>query len=254
MKSDDETDRIDALWPEPVTRLHDDAVIAGYEVDVAASWVRVNFVSSIDGSATQAGRSGGLSDAADKRVFALLRRPCDVVLVGAGTVRIEGYGGMRVDAASERWRVVHGFAPQPTLAIVSGDLGLDPGSDVFAQAPVRPVVLTSASAPESRREALAAVADVVVCGEASVDTAEALQRLGERGLRRVHCEGGPHLFGTFAAQRTLDELCITVSPVLEGGAGGRIMAGAPQVGLGMRLAQVLRSGDTLLLRYLAEKS
>ncbi|MGN6197403.1 pyrimidine reductase family protein [Humibacter sp.] len=242
---------IDSLWPAQASDLDDDAVIAGYEEGVSDQWVRVNFVSSIDGSATQAGRSGGLSDAADKRVFALLRRVCDVVLVGAGTVRVEGYGGMRVDDASEAWRASHGFAPQPTLAIVSGDLGLDPASDVFTKAPVRPVVLTVAAAPEARREALAKVADVIVCGEASVDTAVAVRMLGVRGLRRVHCEGGPHLFGTFAAERTLNELCLTVSPVLEGGLGKRIIDGAPQLPLDMRLAQVLRSGDTLLLRYLA---
>ncbi|GAB3801506.1 bifunctional diaminohydroxyphosphoribosylaminopyrimidine deaminase/5-amino-6-(5-phosphoribosylamino)uracil reductase [Humibacter antri] len=242
---------IDSLWPEQACDLGDDALIAGYEADVADRWVRVNFVSSIDGSATLSGRSGGLSDASDKRVFALLRRVCDVVLVGAGTVRVEGYGGMRVDDASEAWRASHGFAPQPTLAIVSGDLGLDPASDVFTQAPVRPIVLTGAAVPEARREALAKVADVIVCGGASVDTASALRMLAERGLKRVHCEGGPHLFGAFAAERTLNELCLTIGPVLEGGLGKRIIQGAPQPPLDMRLAQVLRSGDTLLLRYLA---
>lgn len=242
---------IDALWPSPATNLDDDAILSAYETGVGDAWVRVNFVSSIDGSATQAGRSGGLSDAADKRVFALLRRACDVVLVGAGTVRVEGYGGMRVDDASSRWRVSHGFAEQPTLAIVSGDLGLDPGADVFEQAPVRPIVLTTQAASDARKDAIAQVADVVVCGEASVDTRMAVQALAERGLKRVHCEGGPHLFGTFVSERTLDELCLTISPVLEGGLGKRIIDGAPQLPMDMRLGQVLRSGETLLLRYLA---
>jgi riboflavin biosynthesis pyrimidine reductase len=178
---------------------------------------------------------------------------CDVVLVGAGTIRAEGYGGMRVDDASEAWRLAHGFAAQPTLAIVSGDLGLDPASDVFTQAPSRPVVLTTARAPRGRREALTEVADVIECGEASVETAAALRAMAARGLKRVHCEGGPHLFGTFVAERTLDELCLTVGSVLEGGVGQRIIAGAPQVPMDLRLAQVLRSGDTLLLRYLADR-
>jgi riboflavin biosynthesis pyrimidine reductase len=244
---------IHALWPSPVSDLDDDAVIAGYESGVADAWVRVNFVSSIDGSATQAGRSGGLSDAADKRVFALLRRLCDVVLVGAGTIRVEGYGGMRVDPESEVWREANGFAPQPTLAIVSGEADLDPGSDVFTQAPVRPIVLTTAAASEARKSALEQVADLIVCGEASLATTAALKALADRGLRRVHCEGGPHLFGTFVAERTLDELCLTVSPVLEGGLGKRIIDGAPQLPLDMRLAQVLRSDDTLLLRYVRER-
>ena len=247
-------DVIDSLWPVAGAALDDDAILAGYDSDVPAAnlhrcWVRVNFVASVDGSATQQGLSGGLSDAADKRVFDLLRRVCDVVLVGAGTIRAEGYGAMRVDAAAEQWRVAHGFAPQPTLAIISRDVALDPDSDVFTQAPVRPVVLTVAAALEERRAALGEVADVVVCGEASVDTRLALAALAARGLGRVHCEGGPHVLGSFAAEKTLDELCLTISPVLEGGAGKRIIDGAPQVPLGMRLAQVLRSGSTLLLRY-----
>jgi riboflavin biosynthesis pyrimidine reductase len=244
---------IEALWPTPASDLDDDAVVAGYESGVADAWVRVNFVSSIDGSATQAGRSGGPSDAADKRVFALLRRLCDVVLVGAGTIRVEGYGGMRVDPESEAWRKANRFAPQPTLAVVSGEADLDPGGDVFTQAPVRPIVLTTAAASEERKSALEQVADVIVCGEASLDTTAALNALADRGLRRVHCEGGPHLFGTFVAERTLDELCLTVSPVLEGGLGKRIIDGAPQLPLDMRLAQVLRSDSTLLLRYVRER-
>ncbi len=240
---------IDELWPGRADGLDDDALLGGYEHGVREEWVRVNFVSSIDGAATSAGRSGGLSDGADKRVFALLRRPCDVVLVGAGTVRVEGYGGMRVDAESERWRIEHGFAPQPTLALVSGGLELDPHGDVFAEAPVRPIVLTTAAAPAVRRRALAEVADVVVCGTGSVAPGEALRALARRGLKRVHCEGGPRLFGSFAAERAVDELCLTIGPVIEGGAGGRIVEGVPRLARSMRLARVLRSGDTLLLRY-----
>jgi riboflavin biosynthesis pyrimidine reductase len=247
MKS--EASAIDALWPEPATGLGDDDVIAGYERDVEDAWVRVNFVSSVDGSATRAGRSGGLSDAADRRVFALLRRVCDVVLVGAGTVRAEGYGGELVDEVARRWREAHGFAARPRLAIVSGSAALDPGSDLFAQAPQRPIVITQASAPEDRREALLAVADVVVCGRASVDLASAVRALADRGLRRVHCEGGPHLLGSLAAAAALDELCLTVSPVLVAGSGPRIAVG-DEVEQGMRLAQVLRSDGALLLRYL----
>jgi riboflavin biosynthesis pyrimidine reductase len=244
---------IESIAPARPGELHDDAIIDGYERGArehgaGGRWVRVNFVTSADGSATVEGLSGGLSDAADKRVFALLRRPCDVVVVGAGTIRAEGYGGMRVDEASERWRVSRGFAAQPTLAIVSGGLDLDPASDVFTQAPVRPIILTNGSSPVVRRERLAAVADVIVCGEASFDTATALDALADRGLKRVHCEGGPHLFGTFVRQSTLDELCLTVSPVLEGGAGQRIIGGA-QGERDLRLEQVLRSGSTLFLQY-----
>lgn len=239
---------IDALWPVQAAGLDDDAVLAGYEEDVRERWVRVNFVSSLDGSATLDGRSGGLSDAADKRVFALLRRVCDVVLVGAGTVRAEGYSGELGNAADGRWRVAHGFAEHPRLAVVTASAGLDPASPLFTDAPVRPIVVTSAAAPRERTAALAEVADVITAGDGSVDLAGALDALATDGLRRVHCEGGPHLLGSLAEVDALDELCLTLSPVLASGDGTRIAAGAA-TRLGLHLARVLRSQDTLLLRY-----
>nr|WP_240977645.1 pyrimidine reductase family protein [Planctomonas sp. JC2975] len=228
--------------------MDDDAVIAGYEHGVASRWVRVNFVSSVDGSATLAGRSGALSDAADKRVFTLLRHVCDVVLVGAGTVRAEGYSGELVDAEARRWREAHGFAAHPTLAIVTGEAALDPGSELFRRSPVRPIVITRVSADRDRVAALTAVADVVECGGTSVDLRQALDALAERGLRRVQCEGGPHLLGALTAADAVDELCLTVSPVLVGGNGPRIATGS-ETDRSLRVGQVLRSDDTLLLRY-----
>jgi len=250
---------IGCLWPARASRsgsLTDDDLAALYSEAVPdTAWTRVNFVSSLDGSATRDGRSGGLSDAADRRVFDVLRRLCDVVVVGAGTVRAEGYGGMRVDDASVRWRVAHDRAPQPTFAIVSGLLDLDPRSSVFADAPVRPIVFTGAAAPADRRRALGAVATVVECAEPGrvsgrVDTGTMISELADRGLPRIHCEGGPHLFGALVAERMVDELCLTLSPQLIGGAGPRITDGVGSVPLGMRLGHVLASEDTLLLRYL----
>ncbi|PJJ61976.1 pyrimidine reductase family protein [Compostimonas suwonensis] len=214
-------------------------------------WLRVNFVSSLDGSATHAGLSGGLGTPADKRVFDLLRRLCDVVVVGAGTVRAEGYGAMRVDAAASAWRSAHGFQPQPVFAIVSGSLDLDPAGSVFAEAPVTPIVVTAASSSPERRAALAEVADVVVCGDEAVDTVLMRQLLAERGLLRQHGEGGPSLFGRMIAERSVDELCLTLSPRLEAGFGPRISgAVANSEALDMRLAHVLHGDGTLLLRYI----
>ena len=117
-------------------------------------------------------------------------------------------------------------------------LDLDPSAPIFAEAPVRPVVLTVASAPESARRALSAVAEVVDCGDGThVDTAQMVRRLAERGLKRIHCEGGPHLFGAMVAEGTVDELCHA-----ERAAGRRRRPadrGGP--GLGYRDADVARA-------------
>ena len=239
------TARLDRLWPDPSQQLTDDEVIAGLDPD-GAGVVRVNFVSSIDGAATRDGRSGGLSGPGDKRLFELLRRVSDVVVVGAGTVRDEGYGPMRVSDASAAWRESHGRPPHPVFAIVTGELDLDAASPIFTEAPVRPIVLTTDGATGVSR--FADVADVIVAGGAHVDPARAVAALRDRGLRHVLCEGGPSLFGSFLRADALDELCITIAPSLESGDAPRISHGdAPP--RDMRLATVLRSGETLLLRY-----
>jgi riboflavin biosynthesis pyrimidine reductase len=216
-------------------------------------WVRVNFVASADGAATHQGLSGGLSDAADKRVFDILRRLCDVVLVGAGTVRAEGYSAMRVDAASERVRKTRGLTAHPVFAIVSASLDLDPASPIFRQAPERPIVFTTELSRPDTREALSEVADVIVCGRDRVEVGAMVRTLADRGLGRIHCEGGPHLFGDLIASGELDELCLTIAPRLEAGVASRVSSGAsPIAPIGMRLAHTLVSGSTLLLRYVRE--
>jgi riboflavin biosynthesis pyrimidine reductase len=137
------------------------------------------------------------------------------------------------------------------FAIVSASLDLDPASPIFADAPVRPIILTTETARNSTRAALETVADVVVCGYERVQADVLVRVLEERGLRRIHCEGGPHLFGDLVAASGFDELCITLSPRLEAGVASRIAAGAsPIAAVGLRLAHTLVSGDTVLLRYL----
>lgn len=246
------TARIDRLWPEPSEDLDDDELVSAYPFPAAGAWIRMNFISSLDGAATRDGRSGGLGDDADRRVFDLLRRPADAVLVGAGTVRTEGYGAMLLDDASAGWRAERGLPPHPVFALVTHTLELDPDSPVFAGAPVRPVVYTVASAPRHRREALAAVAEVVETGEAQVDLARVKRDLAARGLPRVHSEGGPSLFGSALAAGIVDELCLTLAPTLEAGDAPRIATALEAAPTGMRLASILRASDELLLRYVRD--
>lgn len=230
----------------------DDELAALYSVaDRSVLWMRANFVASIDGAATHNGLSAGLGSPADSRVFDLLRRLADVIVVGAGTVRAEGYGPMRLDDAQVAWRVQHGLAPHPVFAIVSSSLELDPASTVFTNAPSTPLVFTGSRAPGDRRVALAEVAEVIDCGEFRVDTRLMRRALAERGLMQLHSEGGPQLLGTMIEEGTIDELCLTLSARLEGGTASRITDGGGAVPTDMRLAHALAAADgTLLLRYL----
>ncbi|TPW74315.1 pyrimidine reductase family protein [Schumannella soli] len=214
------------------------------------AWLRLNFVSSLDGAATREGLSGGLGRGGDKRVFDLQRRWADVVLVGAGTARAEGYGAMALDDEAVAWRRAQGLAPHPVFALVTGRLDLDPASPIFAEAPVRPLVYTVASAPAEARSALSAVAEVVDAGETSVDPAHVRADLAARGLLRIHAEGGPSLFGAFLTAGVVDELCLTIAPTVEGGSAGRIAHADAAAPTDMRPASVLLSGDgELLLRH-----
>jgi len=240
------TSQIDRLWPSPASALDDDALLDAYAFG-ADGGLRMNFVTSLDGAATRDGVSGALGGDADGRVFELIRRLADVVLVGAGTVRAEGYDAMRLDDDAVAWRTAHGFAPQPTFAIVSRSLNLDPESAVFADATVRPIVYGSREADSARAAALGEVADVVL----DDDPVAVRSDLRARGLTRIHSEGGPSLFGSFVADGVVDELCLTAAPTLEAGGARRISTSPEASPTGMRLVTVLRSGDELLLRYAA---
>ena len=227
-----------------------ETLLAAYALpDRATPRVRMNFVMSLDGAATLAGRSGGLGDESDQVAMQVLRTLADVVLVGAGTVRVEGYGGLRVDEQDAAWRRAHGMPEQPRVAVVSSRLDLDTGHPFFTRATGRPIVVTLGASPAGRRAALADVADVLVCGDEAVDPRAMVAALAEAGLPQVLCEGGPHLFGSLTEADLVDELCLSLSPLLVAGGAGRIVRGAPEVERRMRLVHAMPAGDLLLLLY-----
>ncbi len=213
------------------------------------SWVRANMVSSLDGSAVRNGRSEGLSSEPDKAVFSLLRGLADVVLVGAGTARTEGYRALRPDPTYADLRLRLGQRPAPVLALVSGRLDLDPASELFGTPPT--IVITHAGTTATDRDRLAEVADVVVAGAEKVDLADALHQLADRGLTRVLCEGGPSLLSALVAAERLDELCLTFDPRLVGGDGSRVTAG-PDLDASLRLGSALEQDGVLLSRWLVD--
>ncbi|WP_232828468.1 pyrimidine reductase family protein [Kribbella monticola] len=231
----------------------DDEVIQAYQVeDRSVPHLRSNFVTSLDGAVEIDGQSKSLTNPEDSELFGKLRMLSDVVLVGAGTVRIEGYNGLRLGGDRRAWRKANGLAENPTLAIVSSRLDLDPINKVFADAPIRPLVITHAAASPERVEALGEVADVLVCGEAEVDLSAVVSTLAERGLPQILCEGGPHLLGALTEADLVDELDLSLSPLLVGPGAGRITAGAVDtVARPFVLRSVLGADDgSLFLRYL----
>lgn len=212
--------------------------------------VRMNFVESADGAATLGGRSGALGGETDRALMQVLRAMCDVVLVGAGTVRAEGYGGVRVDEEDAAHRRAAGLSAQPRIAVVSRSLDIGPRHPFFADAVSRPIVVTCSASSAERRAALAAVADVLVCGDDAVDLPAAIARLGDAGLTQVLSEGGPHLFGALLDAGLVAEVCVTVAPRVVGGDAPRISRGAPESDRRFALASVLTDDDGFVfLRY-----
>ena len=243
------------LLPTPTGQLTDDDLLAAYEVPTGPDrHLRVNFVASADGAAWLDGRSGGLSSPADKRLFALLRDLADVVLVGAGTIRTEGYSYPELGPERRTRRRALGLAELPTFAVVSGRLALDPGSGLFVGAPVRTLVITAASAPADRRAALEPVAEIVTAGDDRVELDAAVEALVDRGLRRILSEGGPTLLGGLVAAGQLDELCLTVAPLLAGPGAGRIVAAAGRPPAGLGILRLLAEDDSLFIRYAVDRS
>ncbi|MFD3679505.1 pyrimidine reductase family protein [Streptomyces sp. NPDC058613] len=215
-------------------------------------WLRANMVSTLDGAAQHDGRSQPISGETDMRIFGTLRALADVVVVGAETVRQEGYRPARARDAFAARREAAGQGPAPAIAVVTASLDLDFSLPLFTSPLVPTLVVTGAAAPADRvAEAVRAGAEVVVAGDgAGVDPARAVRELAGRGLRRQLTEGGPRLLGQFVAADALDELCLTISPMLTAGDAQRI-SGGPAVAVPHRLAPacVLEEAGFLFTSY-----
>lgn len=217
-------------------------------------WVRANMVATLDGAVEIGGRSGALGDPDDRRVFAALRALADVVVVGSGTARTENYGPAKVSAPARARRIERGQAPRPPVAVLTNRADLDPESRLFIEAPddsvPRPLVLTCARAPAEARSALAKRADVVICGDDTVDLIVALDELRARALADVLCEGGPTIMTRLLAVGALDELCLTQAPIVAGPGHIGLVAGAPLVEpVPARLVHLLAGDRMLFGRY-----
>jgi riboflavin biosynthesis pyrimidine reductase len=207
---------VQRCFPDHLDAPDDDALAAAYAWPDAAGFrpvLRANMVASLDGAISVDGRSAGLGSDGDQRIFAVLRDLADVLLVGAGTIRAEGYGGIRLGADRLTRRRRWGLGAPPRVAVVTAR-GLDAELGIFTDSEAPPLVITTA-AGASRMSGFPAT--IVEAGTGTVDLPLMVAKLGELGLRRVLCEGGPGLLGRLIAEDLLDELCLTGSPQTVGG-------------------------------------
>jgi len=200
-----------------------------------ASWLRLNFVSTVDGATQGAdGRSGGINNAVDKVVFDVLRSLADAIVVGAGTVRTEGYRPLGTPTV-----VVSGSGRVPPL--------------LLGGAPGRVLLVTYAGSPglDEARTALGRE-QVLALGQDEVDLVALRPALVERGLHHLLCEGGPRLARDLLAAGVVDELCVTTVPRLIAGDQLRLLAGG-QVDVPLRLGTMLEEDGTVLARWFVDR-
>lgn len=217
-------------------------------------WVALTMVSSLDGATSVGGRSGPLGGEPDRQVFRAVRAIADAVLVAAGTVRLEGYGPVRLSDAARDARAAAGRpATPPRLVVVSASLDVD--LTRAAEGPVRPLVLTTEDADPDRRAAVEQVADVRTHGSGQVDVAAALAGLHADGVGIVVCEGGPSLNAALVEQDLVDEWCVTLAPTIVAGDSRRLVHGVPEVGEGqpLELVSLLEADGVLLGRWLRRR-
>jgi riboflavin biosynthesis pyrimidine reductase len=207
---------VQSLFPTVPNELSYEDLAELYAYPAERPWLRANFVSSLDGAVQGSDhRSGTLSSRPDRRIFGLLRTLADVIVVGATTTRSEGYLPVTATETRTGLRNRLGLAPSPSIAVVSRSLRIDLALLEGGLAPT--LVITTASAPAELLRAVSAVADVIVAGDHDVDLGLARELLITRGFSRMLCEGGPTLMRELLASGCVDEICLTVTPLVLAG-------------------------------------
>jgi riboflavin-specific deaminase-like protein len=208
-------------------------------------YVVCNFVSSADGKATASGRTAALASEGDKAAFHLLRTQVDAVLAGTGTLGIERYGAPVRDERLVEIRRAEGRSPQPLAVVISRSGRIPFDIPLFSDARSRIVLYAppGTDVPQCAAEVTLHAGEVLLA-----DVLRSLRR--EHDVRALLCEGGPVLFNALLAEDLVDELFLTISPVLVGGDELGITTGpSPSTPLSLRLVWALEHDGNLLLRY-----
>jgi riboflavin biosynthesis pyrimidine reductase len=243
-------ERFRRLLPDAAGELTARDVVAAIQVpDEGAQpadrpFLLVNMIATADGRATIAGRTAPIANRADHELFHALRTRVDAVMVGAETVRVEGYGRMVPEAADRAAREQAGLRADPLAVIVSRSLAV-PGDVGLLRAPENPVV---AITPSPAGTLPPSAAEVRYLRGTLEDGVRALRT--ELGVRSVLCEGGPQLLGDLVRAGLVDELHLVIAPKLAGGADPLTILGGPELErLDLDLLSLHESGDYLFLRY-----
>lgn len=235
------------IYPDHGELDEDDAyddLALGERAPVKRPYVIVNMVSTVDGQARVGADTELLGGRTDQRLLIKLREQVDCVLAGPHTVRIERYKGPASRPETQVRREARGLRPRPLFATLSrgGDLPWD--APLFQDPDVDVVVFSSAEIPTDRARA-------TVTQVRTDNPAVMLTELRERmHVRSVLIEGGPHVNREFLAVGAVDELFLTVAPMLTGSVEPfPIVAGDLPRAQELSLISVLLDDGEVFLRY-----
>ena len=221
-------------------------------------WILINMVNSIDGSISFDGRAGGLSGPSDKRVYQIIRSLADIILVGAGTIRAESYRAPRTPERNiAEIRKLRGQDQRPRLAVVSGQLNLDPKIGMFSESlneDKPPIIYTTKNASQKRKDSLSSYAEIIEFENETISIEEILADLSKRNTKIVVCEGGPNLNSHLLAAGVIDEYCLTISPCTVGGNDPTtLIEQVVDKPTKLHLDRIMMEDDFLFCRYLTQK-
>lgn len=214
------------VFPDSAETTIAEAYAAPLAERVGRPWVGLCMVSSIDGSTVVNGRSSDLSSANDSAVLIGLRRIADIVIVGAGTVREEGYGPPKT--------------PNQRIGVVTGSGRVDPSLPLFTSGAGFLITTDDADVP--------ADVDVIRAGSGTVDLAAAMLRLdaARADVDFVQVEGGAQLNASMLEADLFDEINVTTSPLCVGGDGPRLSTGAVDLSQRYELAQMVIDDESFV--------
>ena len=239
------------IFPPPVSEVEADDIYRDDRTPTSGRpWLMMNMIETVDGVTEVEGVSGPLGSAGDKDIFGTIRTLPDIILVGSNTAVAEQYSPPSTSVSTKARRLTSGAWPVARLAVVSAQLDFDLTLPMFTRPSQRPIVVTTTNADPNKVELIAEVADLIQCGVDSVDLTETLREMAALGAQWVLSEGGPSLNGALLAAGLVDEIFVTVAPLLGGGQARGISRGNTFSEIEeLELRHVLTEDHFLFLRY-----
>ena len=218
-------------------------------------WILLNMVNSVEGFISFEGKAAGLSGPADKNIYQIIRGLADIILVGAGTIRTENYKAPRTpEGTLAEFRESRNQEKRPRIAVISGELNLDPEMGLFAENHPEdkpPLIYSKNASLEKNGSLFSSSAEVIGFQEDELNILKIVENLSKQKAKIVVCEGGPSLNAHLLAADVIDEFCLSISPRAVGGEISAPLLEQPvDSPTALSLDRIILEDEFLFCRYL----